>query len=162
MSATYKNQEAKSSMVVERHFQEVRRQKSGLKIYKRQLVMGIIIKKTKRTSWKSYSNEASRLRNILTKESTRLIYVKKADGTWTECSEDAVNTLMDAHFPVEEAEMDRMHINEELGKRLSEESLLKEESNGQGFFKSYKSPGPKGVFAAIIQQSLGEIQPWLL
>lgn len=63
------------------------------------------IRKAKKESWKSYcetmddSQEASRLRRILAKESNYPSFIGKRDGKWAETDKAVIETLMDTHFP---------------------------------------------------------------
>lgn len=69
---------------------------------------GYMIKNLKSTYFESNGslNEASIIRQILAIKINPPCYVRKCDGTLTECTKDIVNTLMDVHFPVEEEETD--------------------------------------------------------
>ena len=131
-----------------------------------------MIRKSKRESWKSYcesidsANEVSRLRKILAKESSPPSYLKKSDGTWTDSSEEIANILMDAHFP--ESQKEVQNNPDAMNFHGVAPGLVGNIVNKKGIewainsFNPYKSPGPDGVFPAMLQQSLEDIMPWLL
>ncbi|XP_065365529.1 uncharacterized protein LOC135958554 [Calliphora vicina] len=63
------------------------------------------LKRAKRSSWRNYCesvdsvNELSKFRRILSKDPKFIVYIQRADNSWTESSSETLSQLMETHFP---------------------------------------------------------------
>ena len=133
-----------------------------LKHYKKTL------RTAKRKSWQNFcgkiesTTETARLRKILTKNEIPPIIIQNDDNTWTKCEKDTLELLLNTHFPGCQSNVETLprsiQINETVPNFLTESRIewaLKS-------FKPYKSPGPDGIYPAMLQNCIGLITPWLI
>ena len=83
------------------------------------------------------------------------------DNTWTQSEEASLDVLLQTHFPGcqdnFELNTNIYQINEEMPKILTDSRIewaLKS-------FKPYKSPGPDGIYPAMLQNCTEIIIPWI-
>ncbi|XP_065368936.1 uncharacterized protein LOC135961367 [Calliphora vicina] len=122
------------------------------------------LKRAKRTSWRNYCesvdsvNEMSRFRRILSKDPKVIGYIQRADNSWTESSSETLSLLMETHFPGCESIGTRA---DDQGANMPEgtshdsrqiEGIVTREKLAWAVksFDPYKSPGPDGVFPAML------------
>ena len=117
------------------------------------------IRKAKRQSWKSFTEKADSMEDmmkvskaILQKRSPRLGHLKKQDGTFTRNRREVLNTLLDSFFPgSKEAGLDR-EVTDQIH-RYDISDLVTPEKLEQAFksFKKGKAPGPDSVRPVVLQ-----------
>ncbi|XP_065365334.1 uncharacterized protein LOC135958358 [Calliphora vicina] len=132
-------------------------------------------RRAKRASWERFcgelenTTEASRLRKVLSKDPGTPGFLMKPDGNFTESSIETLELLMETHFPgcrddenevsaSEHLAASQIHISELVRSIVSVEKI----SWAVSSFKPYKSPGPDGIFPALLQKSISTIMPWLI
>ena len=127
------------------------------------------IRKSKRETWRTFcdsvetANEASRLRKILAKENSPPGFIKKENITWAETGEEILDILMNAHFPdsspVDEETTINANYNGSNGGRYN--NIITEEKVKWAInsFDMYKSPGPDGIFPAMLHHVIDELMP---
>ena len=128
------------------------------------------LRKAKRASWVTYSesidsvNELSRFRKMLSKDPRVPGSIQNQNGTWTESSSETLTVLMETHFP---------GCKNPETVSTTEEVISPPVSNVEGLdfelidnivtigkvvwavntFEPFKSPGPDGIFPALLQNS---------
>lgn len=145
--------------------------RSALNSYNRE------IKESKKNSWHQFcesindTNEAARLRKVLSKDKTTIGSLQKPDNSWTETGAESLQILMSTHFPgsIDYNDNDTypsqrsqvFGVENSCSPNISEifsENKLEWAINS---FKPYKSPGPDGIIPAMLQNSSKKIIPWL-
>lgn len=131
--------------------------------YKKQL------KDAKRNAWISFcesvdsTDEASRLRKILSKAPSPPTFIQKDDGSWAESSSEMNRVLLEKHFPgckpfnsnSEKASFVPAALN--LDEVVSEEKVLWAIKS----FDPYKSPGVDGIIPMMLQVTDNILVPYL-
>ncbi|KAH8351283.1 hypothetical protein KR084_009543, partial [Drosophila pseudotakahashii] len=128
--------------------------------YKRELASyKKALKRAKRAAWHTFcsdieeTTDAARLRKILSKTAAPLGYLQKANGSWSDSSNESLDLLLDAHFPGSQL---TGRPPERIGGEGINLDLLISDRNIKWAiqsFKPYKSPGPDGITPAHIQQA---------
>lgn len=125
--------------------------KNSLRNFKREQ------RKAVRNSWRSFcnnienSNETARLRRILSKTKEVPSQIQKSDGKWTENGTEILTLMLDTHFPI--SKVNQISFIEEgntLDAKVVTEAKVKWAIIS---FEPYKSPGPDGIFPALLQQA---------
>lgn len=133
------------------------------------------IRKSKRENWRKFCEDTSnvpalgRLQRILRKQdSGELGMLRKDDGSYTSSKEELLNHLFEVHFPGSQnaghadpsgpPSRRSLRRNKEFA-----ESFVKLEKVewAIGTFQPFKSPGPDGVFPALLQQGKDTLAPIL-
>ncbi|XP_037942905.1 uncharacterized protein LOC119675770 [Teleopsis dalmanni] len=127
------------------------------------------IKTVKRNSWQQFCgtietiNEASRLRRILSGESTTLGSIKKPDGLWTDSSQESLNILMMTHFPGYTDSIDcESQLNPVQAARTDVVNIISRDKVTWAInsFDPYKSSEPDGIIRAMMQHSAESVGPF--
>lgn len=133
-----------------------------------------LIRKEKRNSWKNFcedivsTNEASRLRKVLSKSAYTPTYIKRADSSYTESSKEVLDLLLETHFPGSTPELERAepictHPILNTSEPTHCRSFTKEEAKWAiNSFQPYKAPGPDGIFPALLQHAWTHCWEWFL
>ena len=134
-----------------------------MKVYKKELL------NAKRESWRNFcesvesSGKASRLRKILSKNSSSPTFLQRDDGSWTESSEEMNNILLSTHFPgcrFSELNLDYFDfspVNDDIGDIIDTEKIKWSISS----FESFKSPGFDGIIPMMLKKTSNLIVPYL-
>lgn len=138
--------------------------REALKTYKK------AIRKAQRKSWQDYServestNEAARLRKVLSKEPSAPSFLRKTDGAFTASSEETLKLLIDAHFPGNTLAMEAPIDQGQPPDLNSIKSVVTNEKLEWAIdsFDPYKSPGLDGIMPAMLQKGKKILIPWLL
>lgn len=150
--------------------EEQRREKANL--YKESNKhLKYMIRKQKRLSWRSFceaikdTDELSRFRKVLSKSQVIPTYIAKSDGSWTESSDEVLESLFDLHFPGNS--VDENSSQNKNGERPSWEqvcSLITEDKVNWAIdsFEGYKSPGPDSIRPIMLQKIKHLITPFLV
>ena len=128
------------------------------------------IRKAKRQSWKSFTENAQSVEDvmkvskaILQQRTPRLGHLLKPDGSYTQTKGEILDTLLDAFFP--DSEEFREPCDPPLDRVLDHEisNLFTPEKLEMAFksFKKEKAPGPDGIRPVVLQNldgaSLGRL-----
>ena len=131
------------------------------------------IRREKRRAWRKYTSnieqlqEAQRLTKLLDKGPTQRINLfKKSDGTSTKNTEEALQLLLDTHFPGNETLTSENNDQPSVNRHITPSEWHKA---GQlitdakikwavGELQPYKSPGADGIYPVMLQKSLDIIQ----
>ena len=129
-----------------------------LKLYKS------AVRTAKNESWKQFcssiesSNEAARLRKILKKEPVNVGLIKTSGDSWAETPEESLRILLDTHFPGNEHIKQPSYIvhdvvesDWDLAADICSDDKIKFAILN---FEPFKSPGPDGIFPAMLQETL--------
>ncbi|XP_065368840.1 uncharacterized protein LOC135961270 [Calliphora vicina] len=128
-------------------------------------------RRAKKESWERFceelenTTEASRLRKVLSKDPGTPGFLMKPDGNFTESSTETLELLMETHFPGCRDDENEGSASEHLAaSQIHISALVSVEKNlgAVSSFKPYKSPGPDGIFPALLQKSILTIIPWLI
>lgn len=136
------------------------------------------VRKSKENSWHQFcesindTNEAARLRKVISKDKTVIGSLQKHDNSWTETGAESLQVLMSTHFPGcqdfmdnDPSSHDQCSQTLDSGNTCSADlSTIFSESKIEwaiNSFKPYKSPGPDGIIPAMLQNSSKKITPWL-
>lgn len=141
--------------------------KENLKIYKKEL------RKAQRTSWKSFcgniedTSEASRLRKLLAKTHSSPSYLVKPDGSWTNSSEESLETLVNTHFPgntiIEGQDDNNVNLFTHNFSDSCIDNIISKEKIIWAIktFQPYKSAGTDEIIPAELQLTLPFTIEWL-
>ena len=119
-----------------------------------------LVRKAKRSSWKSFcegiekTSETSRLRKILSKKHIHPTLLQKDGGEWNVNPEEALNELIDTHFPGS-IEIEDNYENNDFDQNLQSTDQIFTESVIEyaiDSFQPFKSPGEDGIFPAFVQK----------
>ncbi|KAH8269780.1 hypothetical protein KR018_005286, partial [Drosophila ironensis] len=127
------------------------------------------VRKAKRNSWQTFcsgiekASETARLRKLLAGKQMVQSQLRTEEGRWTEDSEDAVRTLLDAHFPGCIEAGKSMQITPLNAQQVVPEDLitLNKIIWAIDSFDGYKSSGPDEIFPAMLQKVKTKVSPWL-
>lgn len=130
------------------------------------------IRRAKKVSWEHFCEsidnlkDSCRLGKILSKDHTNPSFIRRLDGTWTESSEQTIQTLMETHFPGCRDISDQLPITtvEEITPNPGIiEHIVTEEKISWAIssFSPYKSPGPDGIIPIMMQKLQVVICRWL-
>ena len=116
------------------------------------------------------TQEAARLRKVLSADKTARGCLEKSDKSWTESDDEAINLLLETHFPgcdnVDDGRVD--HEAREtpwtLDDSVNISEIVKKEKVewAVNSFDPYKSGGKDGIIPAMIQKASGSVVPWLV
>lgn len=138
-------------------------------------VLDTTIRREKRRAWRTYTSnieqlqEAQRLTKILDKGPTqRINLLKKPDGTSTKNTEEALQLLLDTHFPGNETMPNESNTQTQPSTnrhitanewhkagQLITDAKIKWAINE---LQPYKSPGSDGIYPVMLQKSIDIIQ----
>jgi ribonuclease HI len=144
--------------------------RSHLKEYKK------VVRQKQREAWRAYCEEiedfpqAARLQRALTKDPYRSVgALTKEDGTTTANLEESIQLLMTTHFPGSTTTDETVWAEEviqipsendwEIAKSIVDENRIRWAISS---FSPFKSPGPDGIYPALLQWGLGELLPHLV
>lgn len=131
------------------------------------------IKVAKRDSWEKFCanigsvKETARLRKLLSKTDTAPSYIMDDEGQWTSSSKETLESLFNTHFPgCKDLDLveNSLTVNQQTSYLHSDlENIFTEEKVQWAIssFSPYKSPGPDGIFPAILQNSGSNLVSWL-
>ncbi|XP_046811382.1 uncharacterized protein LOC124420941 [Lucilia cuprina] len=99
----------------------------------------------------------SRFRRILAKDPKALGYIQREDNSWTESSSETLSLLMETHFPgcadIDDRDLSQggprtwgFYSSGHIDEIVTRDKL----GWAVNTFDPYKSPGPDGVFPAMI------------
>ena len=128
------------------------------------------LRKAKRDSWRKFCGEvettsqAARIHRILVKDTSNSVgTVMKPTGEYTTNGKETLQALLQVHFPgskVTQLESNRQQLNLiHRAKRADWQTAVKTVSYERikwaiGTFEPYKSPGPDGIYPALLQKGL--------
>ena len=152
--------------------QDIRKKREIVEVFKQKYqAVKYLIRTAKRDSWRKYceslteQSETSRIRKLLSKDPIPLGMITKGDGTWTESSGEAIELLLQTHFPGcldVGTSIDGYTMNSDPTTNLSDIVTQDRIIWAMGSFEPYKSPGPDGIYPKLIQEVLTELIPWLM
>lgn len=137
------------------------------------------VRRAKRHSWRKFCAEindvpaCSRIHKVLAKDNTVLevSFLKKENGTYTDTIEESLEMLTKAHFPGSHITSDpwlplgptavrRRPSSEEwkLATEITRPDKIRWATNK---FHPFKSPGPDGIYPALIQKGQEVLVPYL-
>lgn len=131
-----------------------------------------LIRTAKRDSWTSFcegienTNEAARLRKVISKEPSIPNFLQRSDGSFTETSKETLELLMETHFPGCKGEGDNVNYNIDY-EPVTDSEMTKEIIYDKAVmwaidtFQPYKSAGPDGIIPIMLQKSKNFITPHL-
>src|ERR1700712_8006 len=137
------------------------------------------IKKAKADSWRSFcgdiesSSETARIHRLLAKNPVNPTgTILKPDGEYTNTEKDTLEVLLQTHFPgsnlISDEDVLSSHsltVPEKAGRedwRISKEVITVNKIKWAiNLFEPYKSPGPDGIFLALLQQGFDILSPHL-
>lgn len=131
-------------------------------------------RQAKRMSWREFcesvmeTQEAARMKKIISRDPTVPGCLKKPDGSWTETNGETLNTLLSTHFPgctnvdVNSTTVAPRVIS--LVDRAKAREIVSKEKIEWAIdsFKPYKAAGTDGVMPAMLQNSRRSILPLLV
>jgi len=132
------------------------------------------LRHSKRESWRNFCSsvegisEVCRLQKMVSKDPVASLgLIRKADGTMTESVGESLGTLMGAHFP-------ESFRSDNHWRSIHKIASREEKSEAEGIvtlngvrsaikaFQPFKSPGPDGIFPALLQWGCDLIAPYMV
>lgn len=128
------------------------------------------IRRSKRMSWRKYceemegQTELSRLQKAMSKDRRIADGPLMDGGEMTSSHEEALKVLMNKHFPgcVLTAEDEIDEGNFDLIRAPEKMITVAKIKHAMESFSPFKSPGPDGIFPALLQHGVSELTPYLL
>lgn len=114
-----------------------------------------------RSSWHSFcesiegTRETARLRRVLSKTKDTPSQILKANGTWTEDSDEILSLLLDTHFPVPSSTATPVGNWDIPTDTDTGVNMITKDRVGWALksFGPFKSPGPDGIYPALLQEA---------
>ena len=136
------------------------------------------IKKAQSNSWKAFCGELkdtsaiAKLQKLMKEDNrSKLGTVRKQNGEYTTTPEETLEELLRVLFPDMNAEEEVDTVEEpnegqdnDTDEDIDLEGMINTESveTAISSFKPYKSPGPDGIYPALLQQGIKELTPFLV
>lgn len=133
------------------------------RVYNREL------KRAKKEGWRQYTSEieklpqASRLHKILKSDRKRDIgMLRKADNSYTSTPEEALDLLLETHFPDPPAGEQPPPIQEQPAQQFPDHlinEIITERKVAMALhsLKPYKAPGPDGIHPVLLREGLNDL-----
>ena len=132
-----------------------------------------LIRKSKRDTWRSFCDsietvsEINRLRKITSQEQAcKLGVVRKSDNTLTDCLKETAEVMISTHFPGSERVSKPLTFNrtiKSVDRRFAKRMVtLDKVTAAVNSFDSFKTPGPDGIFPALLQWGGKSLWKWLV
>ena len=136
------------------------------------------IKKAKEESWKLFCSSMedlstlAKIQKLMKQTNNRIGTIRKSNGTYTTTPKETLDELIDTLYPDDtNTSEQRAEIQQEINTQYPGNPLAEEEieiminkdtiETAIRGFDPYKSPGPDGIYPALLQKGINILQPYL-